>query len=63
MLDKIKIALQYMIPQHLLSRAVGCLAQGRYGALTQWCIRNFIAHYKVNMQEAQESKPRSVCNL
>lgn len=59
MLDKLKIALQYLIPQHLLSRVVGCLAQGQYGALTQWCIRHFIAHYKVDMQEAQEPSPEA----
>lgn len=43
---------QNCIPQHLLSRLMGKLASAKLGKLTQWGIKQFIAHYKVNMDEA-----------
>lgn len=57
MIDKIKIALQYLLPQHMLSRLIGMVAQLQAGALTQWWIKKFIAHYRVDMQEALEASP------
>ena len=47
--------LQNLIPQHLLSRLAGKLANAKLGALTQWAIKKFIAHYNVNMGEAKIS--------
>jgi len=48
-----KSCLQNLIPQHFLSRLAGKLANPRLGLITQWAIKKFIAHYKVNMAEAK----------
>ncbi|MDF0534076.1 phosphatidylserine decarboxylase [Shewanella yunxiaonensis] len=53
-MDKLKIALQYLLPKHLLSRAVGKLAAAEAGKLTTVAIRWFIKHYGINMAEAQQ---------
>ncbi|MFQ6371646.1 archaetidylserine decarboxylase [Shewanella sp. YIC-542] len=52
-MDTLKIALQYLLPKHLLSRAVGKLAAAEAGAVTTAAIRWFIKHYHINMAEAQ----------
>ncbi len=57
MLDKIKIALQYALPKHLLSRLVGKFAAAEAGKLTTAAISGFIKQYKINMAEAQFEKP------
>lgn len=53
MLDGLKVKLQYVLPKHLLSRAVGYLAAAQAGGLTTWLIELFIKQYKVDMSEAQ----------
>ncbi len=57
MIDKIKITLQYWIPQHALTRLMGKLASAEMGSLTTAVIRWFIKQYKVNMDEAIHSDP------
>ncbi|USD65077.1 archaetidylserine decarboxylase [Vibrio sp. SCSIO 43136] len=57
MLDKIKVGLQYWLPQHALTRLVGKLASAKAGSLTTAIIRMFIKQYKVNMDEALHSDP------
>ena len=52
-LDKIKIALQYILPKHALSRLVGKLAAAEAGPITRMLIRGFIKQYKINMSEAR----------
>lgn len=44
---------QSLIPQHLLSRMAGYLANARLGGLTTLAIKKFINHYQVNMSEAK----------
>ncbi|MGL4379954.1 MAG: archaetidylserine decarboxylase [Vibrio sp.] len=56
-MDKIKVGLQYWIPQHGLTRLVGKLASARAGRLTTAIIRWFIKQYHVNMDEALHSDP------
>ncbi|MGL5430470.1 MAG: archaetidylserine decarboxylase [Vibrio sp.] len=56
-MDKIKVGLQYWIPQHGLTRLVGKLASARAGSLTTTIIRWFIKQYNVNMDEALHSDP------
>ncbi|CAH0524462.1 archaetidylserine decarboxylase [Vibrio hippocampi] len=51
-MDKIKVGLQYCIPQHGLTRLVGKLASAKAGGLTTAIIRWFVKQYKVNMDEA-----------
>ena len=46
---------QNLIPQHLLSRLMGKLANARLGSITRFGIKKFIAHYHVNMDEAKVS--------
>ncbi len=58
MIDKIKVGLQYWIPQHGLTRLVGKLASAQAGGLTTSIIRWFIKQYNVNMDEALHSDPK-----
>ncbi|MDP5031512.1 archaetidylserine decarboxylase [Paraglaciecola sp.] len=57
MFDSLKIALQYIMPKHLLSRLVGYLAAAQAGAITTGLIKLFIKQYNVNMSEALHSDP------
>lgn len=52
-LDKIKIALQYAMPKHALSRLVGKFAAAEAGWLTTKAIAWFIKAYNINMAEAK----------
>ncbi|MDO6445022.1 archaetidylserine decarboxylase [Colwellia sp. 1_MG-2023] len=52
-LDKLKIALQYIMPKHGLSRLVGKFAAAEAGWLTTRAIRSFIKAYDINMSEAK----------
>ncbi len=56
-MDKLKVGLQYWLPQHGLTRLVGRLASAQAGKLTTAVIRWFIKQYKVNMNEALHSDP------
>ncbi|AQA20078.1 phosphatidylserine decarboxylase [Halioglobus japonicus] len=54
-MDKIFIFLQYIVPQHLLSRMTGWLAELEHPVwLKSWVIGLFINHFKVDMSEAAE---------
>lgn len=48
------ILFQYLVPQHLLSRLVGKLAECRTPWLKNLLIKRFIEHYDVNMAEAAD---------
>jgi len=54
--DKIKIALQYAMPKHAISRLVGKLAAAKMGWLTTKLIDIFIKAYNINMNEAKLKK-------
>lgn len=56
-IDKIKIAAQYAMPKHLLSRLVGSFAAAKAGVFTQLFIRWFIKQYGIDMSEAVEEQP------
>ncbi|PAJ72600.1 phosphatidylserine decarboxylase [Pseudoalteromonas sp. NBT06-2] len=56
-LDKFKIAMQYAMPKHLVSRAVGKLAQAEAGALSTTLIKVFIKQYQIDMTEAEHEDP------
>jgi phosphatidylserine decarboxylase len=53
------ITQQYLLPKKLLTVLAGKLASARLGPVTQAAIRNFIAHYKVDMAEAADPRPES----
>lgn len=54
MLDKIKIALQYLLPKYWLTELAGWGAERHGGCLTHWVIKLFVYFYKIDMQEAQQ---------
>ncbi len=56
-MDKLKIALQYVMPKHLISRLVGKLAAAEAGWLTTSLIKGFIKQYGINMSEAKFESP------
>lgn len=56
-LDKIKIALQYALPKHAISRLAGKFAAAEAGFITRSAISGFIKQYKINMTEALYEKP------
>lgn len=54
MLDRIKIALQHLLPKRWLTELAGWGAERRGGWLTRGVITLFVRGYKVDMQEAQQ---------
>lgn len=55
--DRLLTLIQYLLPQHLLSRLVGWLAASRLGPVKNTFIANFAATYNVDMREAVEENP------
>ncbi len=54
-MDRLFIFFQHLVPQHLLSRLTGWLAEVRYPIwLKNWVIGRFIDHFEVDMSEAAE---------
>ena len=63
-MDTIFIFFQHLVPQHLLSRCTGWLAELRQPVwLKDWVIRQFIRPFDVDMVEAQEPDPRRYGNF
>jgi phosphatidylserine decarboxylase len=57
-MNKIFIIIQHILPQHLLSRCTGWLANLRHPVwLKNWLIHIFIKQFKVDMTEATEPDP------
>lgn len=54
MSDRLAVLPQYLIPKQALTLFAGWVARGRWGGLTQWIIRDFVARYSVNMAEAAD---------
>jgi phosphatidylserine decarboxylase len=61
--DKLLTLIQYFIPQHLLSRLVGWLADTRIPFIKNAFIGQFAMRYQVNMLEAQEENPLAYENF
>lgn len=57
MKDTLFIYLQYLIPQHLLSRAAGCLANTRIKWIKDPFTRWFAKQFNIDMSEAIETDP------
>ncbi len=63
-MDKIFIFLQHILPQHLLSRCTGALADLRHPLwLKNWLIHIFIRQFKVDMAEAADPDPTSYASF
>jgi phosphatidylserine decarboxylase len=50
--DRLAVLPQYLFPKQALTLFAGWVARARWGGLTQWIIRDFVARYSVNMAEA-----------
>ena len=55
--DNLKIAFQYALPKHGVSKLVGFLAKAKLGFVTTALAKGFIKAYKINMEEAKHSDP------
>jgi phosphatidylserine decarboxylase len=63
-MDSLFILFQHIVPQHLLSRMTGWLAELRSPVgLKNWVIRRFVDHFEVNMAEAVEPDPSAYANF
>ncbi|MEE2729834.1 MAG: archaetidylserine decarboxylase [Pseudomonadota bacterium] len=58
-LDRIKVLPQYCVPQHLLSRAVGLLAESRWPLIKNAFINFFVQRYDIDMSLAAEENPEA----
>lgn len=52
--EKLFVSLQYVLPQHLLSRGIGWLAETEIPAIKNFLIEHFIRQFRVNMNEAAQ---------
>lgn len=59
MSDRLAVLPQYLLPKRALTRFAGWVAGGRWGGLTTWIVRDFVARYQVNMAEAANPDPAS----
>lgn len=57
------IIAQYLIPQHLLSRLVGSIAECEWPWLKNTFIKGFIKRYNVDMSEAKDPEPYNYKNF
>ena len=57
MKDTLFILFQHLVPQHMLSRAVGRIASCRTRWIKNLFIRRFHHHYQIDMSEAAEENP------
>lgn len=57
MKEKLFVLMQYLIPQHLLSRAAGWVAQSQTPWIKNTFIEWFVKRYNVDMSLAQEENP------
>jgi len=55
--DNFKIAFQYALPKHGVSKLVGFLAKAKLGFVTTGLIKSFVKAYDINMDEAKHSDP------
>jgi phosphatidylserine decarboxylase len=62
-MNSLFILLQYLLPQHLLSRLTGWLAESRIVWLKNLLISQFVKHFDVNMSEALEPEPTAYDNF
>ncbi len=53
-MNQLFILIQHLLPQHLLSRLVGRIAECRLGWVKNTFIKLFASHFKVDMSEAQQ---------
>ena len=57
--DRLFVGMQYLLPQHLLSRGMNAFARLRARPLKNLTIRAFLGLYSIDMTEAENPDPRS----
>jgi len=55
--DRLFVAMQYLLPQHFLSRIVLAVTRIRFRPVKNLLIRGFVRHFKPNMSEAAQTNP------
>ncbi len=63
MQDLLFVLLQYLLPQHLISRLIGHLADSQQPWLRDILIRQFIRAYDVDLSEAERESPDDYANF
>ncbi len=63
MLNKLSTLWQYVVPQHLLSRLIGKLANSKNNYIKNKFIQTFIKHYRVNLADAEISDATQYANF
>jgi phosphatidylserine decarboxylase len=58
-MERLFVALQYILPQHLVSRLVGWLTRIRWAPFKRAFIAAFSRHYRIDLSEASESNPEA----
>lgn len=58
-LNRLKVLPQYCVPQHLLSRAAGLLAESRWPLIKNTFINFFLRQYDIDMTLAAEENPKA----
>lgn len=56
-LQRVKIALHYLLPQLAITRAAGWLSEQKWGPITHFIIKIFAKQYRVNLEEAAKTEP------
>src|SRR5262249_17382398 len=58
-LDRLKVLSQYLVPQHLLSRFMGLLAESRVPEIRNTLVDFFVKRYNIDMSIAAEPDPHA----
>ncbi|QIW14973.1 phosphatidylserine decarboxylase [Pasteurellaceae bacterium RH1A] len=62
-MQRLKIALHYLLPQLALTRAAGWLAEQKWGAVTHTFIKLFAKQYQVNLDEAEKTDAKDYASF
>jgi phosphatidylserine decarboxylase len=63
MADRLFVLLQYLIPQHLLSRLVGALARSTFGPVRNPLVKLFLRGYRPDLGEAAQPDPAAYASF
>lgn len=61
--EKLFVWMQYLLPQHLISRVTGRLAETRIGWIKNYLISLFIKRFQVDMSEAEQPDPQAYAHF
>ncbi|MGP1630397.1 MAG: archaetidylserine decarboxylase, partial [Giesbergeria sp.] len=63
MSDEFAVFLQRLLPKQALTVLAGRIASARAGWFTTALVRAFVAHYEVNMAEAEHADPATYASF